>query len=114
MSIETAVRTKVKAAVGAADVVLTSADPAMTVPFVVLTTQEDEELRTTGSSLQTRWLQLEVDCWAATPTLARDLAELVKGSFRDFTGVVSGYQFMFSRFYNTFDKRLNFLGALRS
>ena len=74
-------------------------------PLVVLTTREDEETRTTGNSLAPRQLEIDVDCWHRTPTKAAELANQVKGIFRDFKGVLGGYQVMFSRFYNSFDSR---------
>lgn len=105
MSIENAVRDQIIASLPTISVTRTSADPALSVPLVVLTTREDEETRTTGNSLAPRQLEIDVDCWHRTPTKAAELANQVKGIFRDFKGVLGGYQVMFSRFYNSFDSR---------
>lgn len=105
MSIENAIRQHIITQLPGTVVVRTSADPAMVVPFVVLTTHDDDETRTTGVSLVSRQLELEVDCWAATPTRAAALADQIKGIYRDFSGAVGGYKILFSRFYNSFDSR---------
>jgi hypothetical protein len=105
MTIENAVRAYIIAQIPGTTVVRTSADPALALPFVLLTTDDDEETRTTGVTLNSKQLELTVDCWAATPTAAAALADQIKSVFRDYVGSFGGYQIMFSRFFNSFDSR---------
>lgn len=103
MSISVAVKNLIDGAATGASVMLTLPSPSQLPPLISLTVTDDEELRTTRTSLPQRYLELDVECWDITQQKANALAESVKTLFRDFEGPMDGYRILFSRFYNTFD-----------